>query len=490
MTRRREVVGQMAMRVGAEGPRPARGELLSSSSMVSKSASARPEFRFIDLFAGVGGFHHALAGLGGECVLAVELDADCRRVYQASFPEMAPDQIQDDIRRLTRETPRPDALELDEDAIRERVPEHDVLCAGFPCQPFSKSGFQQGVRDRTRGTLFFDVMSIVHARQPEFVILENVRNLAGPRHEDTWWTIVESLRDAGYAVSGEPVVMSPHLLDPGLGGAPQVRDRVFILAHRLPATSPVEMRASPPLARREPSPGWDPDRWNIADLLDDDVDLSIYGIRDVERAWLEAWQALVRGITDDTLPGFPIWADSFRVRPNIPIGTPKWKADFLRKNSAFYLEHREFLDTWRKERWGPDGLRVSDFVPSRRKFEWQARKAQPAWRDRDLEGLVAHFRPSGVRVKPPSYLPALVAITQTSVLGPQITGTDWRRLTPREAAELQGIPFGGFAASGEPDKAIYKQLGNAVNVGVVAWLANLLLAKPGIPQDHRRRLTA
>lgn len=450
---------------------------------VANARTPRAPFTFIDLFAGVGGFHHALSSLGGECVLAVELDADCRRVYRAAFPEMAADAVQDDIRRLTRVAPRPDALELDADAIRQRVPAHDVLCAGFPCQPFSKSGFQHGVRDRTRGTLFHDIMSIVLARRPAFVMLENVRNLAGPRHEDTWWTIITSLRDAGYEVSSEPLVMSPHLIHEDLGGAPQVRDRVFILARRLPEGAEAHVDVEP-VMRRGAVGDWDPDDWDISSILDDDVDLDRYGIRDVERGWLEAWDEFVKGIDDDTLPGFPIWVDAFRVRPTIPPGTPRWKADFLRKNSDFFNTHRSFIEGWRRERWGPLGQRVTDFVPSRRKLEWQARKAQPEAQQRDLGGLVAHLRPSGVRVKPPSYLPALVAITQTSLIGPRVTGTDWRRLTPREAARLQGMPFTGFDVADVDDKAIYKQLGNAVNVGVVRYLASLLLAMA----DDRERL--
>lgn len=441
---------------------------------MSNTRSFPGSFRFIDLFAGVGGFHHALADLGGTCELAVELDAEARSVYRASFPEMAAGAIVSDIRDLTRESANPDAPELHPDQVRDRVPEHDVLCAGFPCQPFSKSGFQQGVRDKTRGTLFFDVMSIVIARQPEFVILENVRNLAGPRHTDTWATIVESLREAGYRVAQEPLVMSPHLLREDEGGAPQVRDRVFVLARRVRPGAPEEARTGDVLAARAPSMGWDPDRWSVKKVLDRKVDLDVYGIRDAERTWLNAWQAFVQGIETDVLPGFPIWVDAFTQVPQIEDDMPDWKKDFLRKNSRLYVDHQQFIDDWLAKRWGPLEQLVSEFPPSRRKFEWQARKAQATRAKRDLEGLVAHMRPSGIRVKPPTYLPALVAITQTSVVGPKVTGTDWRRLTPREAARLQRIPFQGFERAGVPDKAIYKQLGNAVNVGVVRHLAELL----------------
>lgn len=241
-----------------------------------------------------------------------------------------------------------------------------------------------------------------------------------------------------------------------------------------------DMRHGHPLAYREPTPGWDPHRWDIRDVLDADVPLDVYGIRDVERSWLDAWQMFVQGIDEDALPGFPIWVDAFVSRPQLTVSTPEWKADFLRKNSDFYRRNKSFIESWLKARWGPHGERVADFPASRRKFEWQARRAQSSGATRDLDGLVAHFRPSGIRVKPPSYLPALVAITQTSVLGPKVTGTDWRRITTREAARLQGVPFDGFERAGVSNKTIYRQLGNAVNVGVVQHVAKALFDDGGL----------
>ena len=437
---------------------------------------AVPPFRFIDLFAGIGGFHRSLEDLGGRCELAVELDRRARHVYGTAFPDTP---LVADIRELTRTRPDPGAAELPLDAVDQRVPDHDVLCAGFPCQPFSKSGAQLGVRDRTRGTLFFDIMTIVLAKRPQFLVLENVRNLAGPRHRETWDTIIDSLWTAGYRVSQEPVVMSPHLLAPDLGGAPQVRDRVFILAERIDGGT-WEDRIAPPLLRRGPVPAtWDPHAWDVRAILEapGDVDHDRYDLRPNELAWLDAWQAFCQEIPADDLPGFPIWADAFATEPAIPPGAPTWKRDFLTKNSAFYREHRKVIDRWRRHRWGAGRMSLDDFPPSRRKFEWQARRAQPTREDRDLRELVAHMRPSGIRVKPPSYLPALVAITQTSILGPAVSGSDrWRRLTPIEAARLQGMDGSVFERAGVDDPTAFRQLGNAVNVGVVRYLTELLMS--------------
>ena len=126
------------------------------------SDTRRPSFTFIDLFAGIGGFHHGLASIGGECVFASEIDEDAASVYEATFG----------IR------PAGDIREIDEHS----VPDHDVLCAGFPCQAFSKAGYQQGLKDETRGTLFFDIARILEAKRPRFIMLENVRNLAQHDH--------------------------------------------------------------------------------------------------------------------------------------------------------------------------------------------------------------------------------------------------------------------------------------------------------------------
>ena len=433
-------------------------------------------FRFVDLFAGVGGFHHALSApeFGGECVLASDIDVECQKVYSANFPHTAAKgMLIGDIRSLTMTA---DGGDRPIEDIASLVPDHEVLCAGFPCQPFSKSGAQKGILDSTRGTLFFDIIEIVRAKRPKFLILENVRNLAGPRHLDTWQTIVHILRECGYRVASDPVVFSPHLLPADRGGRPQTRDRVFILATRVDAEEPLTQE---PLVRREPLDSWDPHRWDIEDWLLDDGEIDNIGdyrLRDEEVAWLEAWNSFLMGIPSDELPGFPIWVDAFTDEPTVAEGTPAWKATYLRKNREFYLEHRAFIRAWLRRSWMPGkSYRVPDFPASRRKFEWQARAAQPLRVDRNLWSLSIQFRPSGIRVKPATYLPALVAITQTPVIGSRR-----RRLTPVEVARLQGLPDGTFAQAGVDDATAYKQAGNGVNVGVVQHVARALFASAGV----------
>ena len=164
------------------------------------------EFKFIDLFAGIGGFHLALEKLGGECVFASEIDSKAQDVYEDNF----------NLR------PKGDITKIDE----KDIPAHDVLCAGFPCQPFSHAGFQKGMSE-TRGTLFFDIMRIVKHHKPKYLILENVLNLVKHDEGNTWRVISENLKSEGYIIPKEPIIISPHQL-----GIPQHRKRVVILAQR------------------------------------------------------------------------------------------------------------------------------------------------------------------------------------------------------------------------------------------------------------------
>lgn len=401
------------------------------------SSSSAAAFRFVDLFAGVGGFHAALSALGGECVYAVEKDTDAAAVYERNWRMPALGDIVDDTQG------------------KMRVPRHDVLAAGFPCQPFSKSGYQRGM-DEARGTLFWNICEILRVRKPSVVMLENVRNIAGPRHSHEWEVIIRSLRDLGYRVSSKPIVFSPHLLPPERGGRPQVRERVFILGTYVGRrAAQVDVNPAVPHA---PVDGWSPERWSLQEDLPVQSDEEIterlrLNLTPTETTWVEAWNDFVvtlRAAGVDKLPGFPVWKDAFVHEDDLVIDvcTPAWKATFLRKNAEFYTANQNVLESW-LARWNY----LDDFPASRRKFEWQAQDAA------SLEDTIMHLRPSGLRVKRSTYVPALVAITQTSILGDRR-----RRLSPREAARLQGLPE-WFDFGAQPDAATYKQMGNGVNVG-------------------------
>jgi DNA (cytosine-5)-methyltransferase 1 len=400
-------------------------------------------FRFVDLFAGIGGFHAALSAAGGKCVWASEIDPAAANVYARNW----------------RHNPVGDIRQFTEPLVSDELPDHDVLAAGFPCQPFSKSGRQEGFRDATRGTLFFNICQILEARRPSVVFLENVRNLAGPRQRDTWTTIIRELRNLGYRVSDSPTVFSPHLLPPQLGGAPQIRERVFIVGVHVGRDRAWAESSTATTVENRPVMQWEPRLWDIESILDAEelVDHSTYGISHEQSVWIECWNDFVLSVVGfrngKPLPGFPLWADEFRARPKLSSDLPTWKADFLRKNSAFYLEHRAVIDEW-KSRWSI----MKGFPASRRKLEWQAQDTESLW------DCVLQLRPSGIRAKRATYLPALVAITQTSILGSRK-----RAITPNEAKRLQGLPV-WFEFGPQRDADSYRQLGNGISVGAAYYV--------------------
>lgn len=377
-------------------------------------------FKFIDLFSGIGGFHQAMCDLGGECVLASEIDEYAIQTYLENY------QINSDH----------DVTKIENDAI----PKHQVLCGGFPCQAFSKAGKQMGFADETKGTLFFQIARILKTSKPEFIILENVRNLMSHDKGNTWKVIKATLEKLDYNI--KPIIMSPHQL-----GVPQLRERVYILGVRKDIYGG-ELSINIP--KRDKS------TLNVYEsgILDETADEK-YSISKHEKMVLTCWDEFYKGIKENVI-GFPIW--SFEFAQDYSLDEyPKWKADFCTKNRNLYLNNKKFIDKWLKK-WN----NLEDFTPTERKFEWQAGTSiTTVW-----DGII-QFRPSGIRVKRPDTFPALVAMVHIPIIGRYK-----RRLTPREVARLQSFPD-SFKPN-ENDHQAYKQFGNAVNVNCVEYLAKQL----------------
>lgn len=170
--------------------------------------------KFIDLFAGIGGFHLAFHNVGAECVFASEWNEAARLTYETNFSKVSP-------RLFARGNFVGDITQVD----KEDIPDFDILCAGFPCQPFSQAGFKKGFED-IRGTLFFDIAEIIRIKKPRAFFLENVRGLYTHDGGRTFETIRKTLTDdLGYSFHHAIVRASDH-------GLPQHRPRLFMVGFR------------------------------------------------------------------------------------------------------------------------------------------------------------------------------------------------------------------------------------------------------------------
>lgn len=377
--------------------------------------------RYIDLFAGIGGFHCALDKLPNtQCVFTSEINQDASAVYLENFPDS---NLHGDIQ-----------LEV----TKRAIPEFDLLCAGFPCQPFSKSGNLKGFDD-TRGTLFFDILDILMTHRPKYVLLENVANLVSHDNGNTYKRISESLLALGYTIPIEPCIVSPHQL-----GIPVLRPRVYI-----PAVLDKNIFLN----------------FNIPSVDRNSLDALKYfnlgkngglAITSYQETILKIWDSFYQGI-DQKIIGFPIWYNYL----NDDFWQPTkygWKNEFIRKNKELYIRNRGFIDGWKSM--FPE---IEEYPMSFRKFEWQCGLSCQSV----FDGFI-QFRPSGIRVKRPTVFSTQVAINQGQVIGKYL-----RRLAPNEAKKLQAFPDDFILHSDE--KIAFRHLGNSVNVDVVSYLLAQLL---------------
>ncbi len=416
--------------------------------------------KFIDLFAGIGAFHLALKDLGHECVFASELSPELQNLYKVNHGMTC----HGDITKI----------EID------HIPQHDILCAGFPCQSFSKAGNQKGMNE-ARGKLFDEIAQILSFHKPQYFILENVRNIKTHNEGNTWLYIQQTLEELGYTIDQK--IISPHHIN-----IPQHRERLFIIGSR----NPEDISNFVWLQAQEY-------KTNVNQILD--KNLPNQTIDTVKQEALQTWMQFLKQMPNDKEPCKPLWSmeynanypidvkwdelsleDWFQYRGNYGYNLsqctsleeifehlpnyvksqkgkpPKWKQNIIQRNRLFFEENKKNID---------NNIMIEiGALPyeSYKKLEWNCTNALKTYEDKLIQ-----FRGSGIRIKKNDYLPSLVTVsTQIPIIGKNM-----RHIAPKEAARTQSLPENIILP--ETKAGSFRVLGNMVNITIVSQVAKELL---------------
>ena len=372
------------------------------------------KMKFIDLFSGIGGFHQALTQLGCECVCACDIDKHARKTYENNY----------NIKPVN------DVKDLDP----TKMPDFDIICAGFPCQPFSNGGKKKTFDDE-RGLLFDEIIRIAKVKKPRLMFLENVKHILKVSDGEVIAYIKKKIKDVGYML--QIFQISPHQY-----GIPQQRERVFFVCVRNDIYNDV------PIVLPEYS-GAPVDFTKFLEKKED-IDEKYFITGDILKV-LEAWDEMIQvfEVGEKISPTILI-NDAYRIYTDEEFENLSfWRKDYMTKNKRIIQKYQKQFDTWYEKH--------KELLLKREiygKLEWQVGKIKP---NDSIFNYFIQPRQSGLRIKKAKYFPTLVAIVQTPIYG-----KERRHITPRECARLQSFPE-SFKLP-ENDRHSYKQFGNSVNV--------------------------
>ena len=431
-------------------------------------------FKFVDLFAGLGGFNYGLSRLGGKCIFVSELNKNLRELY-ATNHNLESKYIFGDICKY-----------------KQFVPDHDILTAGFPCQPFSIGGKQLGFDDEASGNCIFHTIDILRAKRPQYFIFENVGNMSRHNNGKTWQKIKDEVKSIGYCIrsTADRVALreSEPLISPHLYGFPHKRERFFAVG-------------SLDYLPKDPFPVATGQRPNLAAIIKNDCNHQYdHGdntvINKQALSAISLWSKLIAYLPEKqfNLPSFPLWLeeidssypyitktpfmemvqngyDILSIRYKLSKLPPYardeletfhlWKIKLIDQNREWFEQFRSFIP--------PDiiqAIREHDYTY--RKLEWNAKNS--GINSSNLWDYVLQLRPSGIRVSNVSYVPTIVSMNKSQR---PIYGPAKRHLSLFELKSTFGFP--GDMRLPDSVEAACKALGNAVHADVAFLVAKVLI---------------
>lgn len=413
--------------------------------------------KFIDMFSGLGGFHTGFVKSGYECVFASEIDDNLRDLYQKNYGL----------------TPHGDITKID----AKDIPGHDVICAGFPCQPFSLAGKKKGVACPSSGKLINDVIRIADYHKPKFVVLENVPNILTIADGSFWKYLVSSFNKIGYNIDYR-------IISPIEVGIPQNRKRVFVVANRYDIVIDESIWPTKDTSKKI----------LLKDFLDSSKEYK--KLEPKKLSQINMWQHLIQNCSMPLRGSFSIVAPEFGA--NYPKDFSALSLKEMKQYKGAYGQSLSNCKTWDEimkkmpsytqkakkiASWIVPSIEISRNVFLQNKIfidKWVTSidKQNNSWQILEWRGhlgkynLFEHliqFRASGIRILKPETAPSLIAMTPTQI---PILPQEARYLSKYEAAKLQFLHE--LKHVPENSNKAFKAFGNAVNARIVELIANKL----------------